>query len=70
VHLNSFVGASAAGASLRESVLFVYIVGSTGFAVVSPGVTAVGLGVSGICVLLPRNASTIKCGETDGFIVG
>ena len=36
MHSNSFVGACAAGAALGESVL-VYIVGSTGFAVVTSG---------------------------------
>ena len=56
MHSNSFVGACAAGEALGGSVL-VYIVGSTGFAVVSSGAgfavvasgaTTVGFGVFGL----------------------
>lgn len=56
VHSNSFVGACAAGEALGGSVL-VYIVGNTGFAVVSSGAgfavvasgaTTVGFGVFGL----------------------
>lgn len=51
MHSNSFVGGSATGDALGESVsvlVSVYIVGSTGFAVVSSGVAAVGFGVLGL----------------------
>lgn len=56
MHSNSFVGACAAGEALGGSVL-VYIVGNTGFAVVSSGAgfavvasgaTTVGFGVFGL----------------------
>lgn len=69
VHSSSFVGASAAGEALGESVLVsVYIVGSTGFDVVSSGgTTTVGFGVFGICGFLMRKVSTIECGETVGL---
>ncbi len=51
MHSNSFVGSSSSstGEALGKSVLgFVYIVGSTGFAVVFSGVTNVGFGVFGL----------------------